>query len=243
MFGLILVTIVGFLTFTFITIFCFSKISKMNEYDGIKYAREKLKMLANLVLKAIGTEIITVYEDEEDFRALDSGKGVVFISNHASNFDIPVLTIAIPLDIGFVAKKEMESWIFYGKWMKASGTVFLERKNPRKGIEGINKAIEIIKKGHPLVIFPQGKRKASFGKEEFKKGSFKLAISSEGIIVPIVLKGTSKIQASRGKMVYFNKKVTVHIGKSIKTKELSKEELKNLNVVVEEKIRLIFNKN
>ncbi|MGL5122649.1 MAG: lysophospholipid acyltransferase family protein [Fusobacteriaceae bacterium] len=243
MLGIIFVIVIGFLIFTFITIFYFKKISKMNEYDRIKCAREKLKMLGNIVLKSIGTKVITIYEDEEDFRALDSKEGIVFVSNHTSNFDIPVLNVAIPLDIGFVAKKEMESWVFYGKWMKLSGTVFLERENPRKGIEGINKAIEIIKKGHPLVIFPQGKRKESFEENEFKKGSFKLAISSEGVIVPVVVKGVSKIQSPAGKRVNFNKEVTVYIGKSIKTKELSKEELKNLNEVVEQKIRIIFNKD
>ncbi len=243
MFGLILVTGIGFITFSFITIFYFPKISKMKEYEGIKYARKKLKIFSSIVLKSIRAEVITIYEDEDDFKNLDSKDGIIFISNHTSNFDIPTLTVGIPMDIGFVAKKEMKKWIFYGKWMESSGSVFLDRENPRKGIEGINRAIKIVKKGHPIVIFPQGKRKDSFGEDEFKKGSFKLAVSSEGIVVPIVLKGVSKIQAPMGKLVSFNKKVTIYIGKGIKTKELSKEELKDLNRVVEEKIRIIFNKN
>lgn len=237
MLGLIITMIVLGSVFSFLTIFFMPKVLKKEPYQRVKYSREKMKFLAEKLLNSICVKIETIYEDENAIKNMDKNKPIVFVSNHSSNFDIPVLITALPIDIGFVAKKEMEKWPFYGKWMKQTGCVFLDRENPREGIRAIKKAIEIVKNGHPIVIFPQGTRKQGFGEAEFKKGSFKLATDASGYVVPITVQGSDKVQAPAEAKVHMNKKVKVNIGKPIKIWELNEEEVKELHKVVENNIR------
>lgn len=241
MFGLIWASIVGLISFTYITVVHFPKLKTMEESERIKYGRGKLKVFSKNVLKSIGVKVRVKYEDENSFEEAVKNSKVVFISNHTSNFDIPVLMEGIKVDIGFIAKQEMETWPFYGKWMKMSGSVFLNRENPREGIKGIKRAVELVKKGHPIIIFPQGQRKDNFGEKEFKKGSFKLVSDVGEVVIPIVLKGVNEIQKAKGKKVFWGKEVELVVCSPIDTRKLSEEENKNLNVIVENKIREIYN--
>ncbi|MGL5056792.1 MAG: lysophospholipid acyltransferase family protein [Fusobacteriaceae bacterium] len=241
MFGLVLVFLVGLITFTYITVIHFGKLKTMEEYERIKYGRMKLKFFSKIVLKSIGVKLKVTYEDKKYFQEVLKNSKIVFISNHTSNFDIPVLMEGLETDIGFIAKQEMENWFFYGKWMKMSGSVFLNRKNSREGIKGIKKAVELVKKGHPMIIFPQGQRKDNFIENEFKKGSFKLVSDVGEVVVPLVLKGVNNIQKAKGKKIYFMKEVELVICSPIDTRKLSEEEKKNLNIIVENKIREIYN--
>lgn len=241
MFGLIWTFIVGLISFTYITVLYFSRLKGMEEFKRIKYGREKLKVFSKRVLKSIGVKIKVKYEDKSAFEKATKTGRVVFIANHTSNFDIPVLMEGLETDIGFIAKEEMEKWPFYGKWMKMSGSIFLNRENPREGIKGIKRAVELVRKGHPVVIFPQGQRKDCFENSEFKKGSFKLASDVGEVVIPIVLKKVNEIQKARGKKIFFGKEVEIVICSPIDIRDLSEEEKKNLNVVIENKIREIYN--
>lgn len=236
MLGLVLVIVTGLSTFIYITLLYSKKADSMEEYERIKYSRKKLKIFSKNLVKAINADVEVIYEDKKAVDELDERDGIVFIANHSSNLDIPILISSIPMDIGFVAKKEMENWPFYSQWMKRGGSVFLDRDNPREGIKGIKQAVEIVKKGHPILIFPQGRRQIGIEKGDFKKGSFKLAIDSKGVVVPITLVGCDEIQKPNSKWIFRNKKVKMIIGKPIKVYELTEVEIKNLNKDVEESI-------
>lgn len=240
MIGLILVFFAGLLSFSYITVFHLPKIKRQNPCYGVKNAREKLEIVAKWFLRVIGLKLEVFYEDEEAFKSMDKDRGIVFVSNHSSNFDIPILIESIPIDVGFVAKKEMETWPFFGTWMKYSGCAFLNRKNPREGIKDIKKAVSIVKEGHPLFIFPQGTRKSGFGNNEFKKGSFKLVTEANGYVVPVTMKGSDTIQKPGAKRIIMGRRVIVHIGTPIKVYELNEEDLKNLNQIIEGKIKNIY---
>lgn len=236
MLGAILVTVVGVLSFIYITLIHLKKIDKLQEDDGIKFGREKLKWLCNQILKSIRAEVEVIYMDFDGFNNIDINKGIVFVANHSSNFDIPVLVSGIPIDIGFVAKKEMESWPLYSRWMKKSGSVFLDRKNPREGIKGIKKAVELVKRGHSIVIFPQGGRKIGVEEGDFKKGSFKLALDSRQIVVPVTIIGSDEIQRPFSKLVSFGKKVKIIIGTPVVLSCLTDLELKSLHKNIEKQV-------
>lgn len=236
MLGAILVVIVGGLSFLYITLFHFKKMDSFQEYERIKFGREKLKWFCKQTLKSVGAEVEVIYRNQKMFENINYEKGVVFIANHISNFDIPVLMSGIPVDIGFVAKKEMEKWPLYSKWMKKSGSVFLDRENPREGIKGIKKAVELVKKGHSIVIFPQGKRQMGIEEGNFKKGSFKLALDSGGIIVPVTIVGSQEIQKPFSKWIHLGKKVKIIIGVPIVLSELTEVELKNIHKDVEKQV-------
>jgi len=151
----------------------------------------------------------------------------VFVANHQGIFDMVTVIAYLDRNMGFVAKKEAEKLPIVSSWMKEMHCVFLDRKNTREGLKTMNEAIENVKSGHSMFIFPEGTRSRSNKIGEFKKGSMRLAIKSEAPIVPITVDGAYKVfEANNGKVK--PEEVTLTIGKPIYTKDLNKEELDNL---------------
>lgn len=242
MLGLILASLTGFFLFSFISIAYLPKIRTMEERAGVEYARKKLKWLSEQILKSLDVKLDIKYKNREAIDSLDKKEGVIFVCNHQSNLDIPAIVTALHMDVGFVAKHEMKRWPFFGTWMKKSNCVFLNRKNPREGIKDIKKAVELIKEGYPTVIFPEGERSLTGKILNFKKGSFKLATETNGIIVPLTLKGTYDIQPRGTLKMARGKKVTLVVDEPIFVKNLSKDEEKVLATTVRDKIVENFEK-
>lgn len=242
MLGLILASLTGFFLFSFISIAYLPKIRTMEERAGVEYARKKLKWLSEQILKSLDVKLDIKYKNREAIDSLDKKEGVIFVCNHQSNLDIPAIVTALHMDVGFVAKHEMKRWPFFGTWMKKSNCVFLNRENPREGIKDIKKAVELIKKGYPTVIFPEGERSLSGKILNFKKGSFKLATETNGIIVPLTLKGTYDIQPRGTLKMARGRKVTLVVDEPIFVKNLSKDEEKVLATTVRDKIVENFEK-
>lgn len=242
MLGLILASLTGFFLFSFISIAYLPEIRTMEERAGVEYARKKLKWLSEQILKSLDVKLDIKYKNREAIDSLDKKEGVIFVCNHQSNLDIPAIVTALHMDVGFVAKHEMKRWPFFGTWMKKSNCVFLNRENPREGIKDIKKAVELIKEGYPTVIFPEGERSLTGKILNFKKGSFKLATETNGIIVPLTLKGTYDIQPRGTLKMARGKKVTLIVDEPIFVKNLSKDEEKVLATTVRDKIVENFEK-
>ena len=242
MLGLILASLTGFFLFSFISIAYLPKIRTMEERAGVEYARKKLKWLSEQILKSLDVKLDIKYKNRDVIDSLDKKEGVIFVCNHQSNLDIPAIVTALHMDVGFVAKHEMKRWPFFGTWMKKSNCVFLNRENPREGIKDIKKAVELIKEGYPTVIFPEGERSLTGKILNFKKGSFKLATETNGIIVPLTLKGTYDIQPRGTLKMARGKKVTLVVDEPIFVKNLSKDEEKVLATTVRDKIVENFEK-
>lgn len=166
-----------------------------------KWALSLLK-LAGIKVKVKGLENIP------------DGEKIVFISNHQSNFDIPILLAHLNKRVAFIAKSEIEKLPFFGSWMELLNCVFIDRKDPRKSIKAINKGAKFVKQGQPMVIFPEGTRSKDGLLNEFKPGSFKLAVKSKAKILPITIDGS--INAMRkGKIIIKSANVNLIISKPI----------------------------
>lgn len=232
MIGVTLITLFGLFGFLLMTIIYMPVICLLGEEKGGILARKELKKFSRGLLRSVFAKVEVVYADEEAIKNLERTDGIVVVGNHQSNLDIPLINGYFPMDLGFVAKHEMEKWPFYGTWMKKSHCIFLNRENPREGIKSIKKAVGIIKSGYPTVIFPEGERSLSGEIINFKKGSFRLATDTEGIIVPVTVKGTYDIQR-RGKLsMKMGQKIKLIIDKPIHVKNCSRDERKILDVEV-----------
>ena len=119
--------------------------------------------------------------------------GLLFVANHQSNFDIPILVGHVPRDKGFIAKLELLKVPSFGRWMKYIGCIFIDRNDARQSLNTINEAAERIKAGHSLVIFPEGTRSADGVVGVFKAGSLRLAMKSGVPIVPVSISGSKEI--------------------------------------------------
>jgi 1-acyl-sn-glycerol-3-phosphate acyltransferase len=119
--------------------------------------------------------------------------GVLFVANHQSNFDIPILIGHIPRDKGFIAKLELLKVPSFGRWMRNIGCIFIDRRDARQSLTAMNLAAERLKEGHSLVIFPEGTRSNDGTLGQFKPGSLKLAMKAKVPIVPVTIAGSMNI--------------------------------------------------
>ncbi|MDH5367407.1 MAG: 1-acyl-sn-glycerol-3-phosphate acyltransferase [Cyclobacteriaceae bacterium] len=138
----------------------------------------------------------------------------IFASNHQSHLDIPCLFTAIPVNLHFIAKKELKWVPFIGWFLAATGMIFLDRSNKKKAVESLDKAGVIIKKGKNVIVFPEGTRQISGKLGVFKKGSFMLSMKADIPIVPVSISGTEKVLPPNTLKV-IPQEVTVRIGKPI----------------------------
>lgn len=136
--------------------------------------------------------------------------GVLFVSNHQSNFDIPIFIGHIPRDKGFIAKLELLKIPTFRRWMRYLGCIFINRKDPRQSLAAITNAAEQLKAGHSFVIFPEGTRSADGTVGQFKAGAFRLAVQATVPIVPVTIAGSKDIM-QKGSSIIKSARVNVVI--------------------------------
>ena len=141
---------------------------------------------------------------------LPASNQVVFISNHQSYLDIPILLAALPKFIGFIAKKELNKAPFINIWMRALKCALVDRSNPAESIEKIQSRIKLVEKGYPVVLFPEGTRSGNGKLGKFKTAGLRLFYDSDLILVPVTIDGSYKIFEDSKKLRTGKVKVTIH---------------------------------
>lgn len=159
------------------------------------------------------------------------------VSNHQGDFDIPTIMSIVPDCIAFVAKKELQKIPVLGWWMTSIGVVFLDRSSNRKAVSTFNEAAKKIQEGHPMVIFPEGTRSKGGPVAPFKKGSLKLAVKANALIVPITLIDTYKmLEANKGPIVT-GTHIKVKVHPPVDIRKFTPDELEGLAQKLEEQIK------
>jgi len=164
----------------------------------------------------------------------------VFVGNHQSNLDIPVILSSMNTLTGAVAKKEMEKIPIMSYWMRQIHSVFMDRKDPREALKSISEGVENLKNGYSMIIFPEGTRSRTNNMGEFKKGSMRLAIKAGVPIVPITFYDTHKgMEGNNGKVKKANAKLI--IDKPIYMDKMSKQEKAEISEMVKNIIQTNIN--
>jgi 1-acyl-sn-glycerol-3-phosphate acyltransferase len=146
---------------------------------------------------------------------LDPRRPYVFMANHMSFVDIVALFVALPIDVGFLAKTELRRVPFLAQAMIAGGHVFIDRKRHESAVNSLSAAARAVREGDTsLVIFPEGTRSRDESVKPFKTGGFHLARQAGVPIVPVGLRGTREIM-SRDELVIHPGSVEVHVGAPI----------------------------
>lgn len=170
---------------------------------------------------------------------------VLFIGNHRSYFDI-VLTYARCQNLtGYIAKKEMLKIPLLSRWMKFLYCLFLDRTDIREGMKTILTAIDHIKNGISIMIFPEGTRSDSESETQllpFHEGSFKIATKTGCPIIPVSISNTSAMFEDHFPRVVPTD-VTIEYGAPIYPKELPREEQKFIGRYVQNVILETLKKN
>lgn len=121
------------------------------------------------------------------------GRPSVITPNHASHYDIAALLGYLPGNNRFAAKKELFREPVLGLAMKTLGMIPIDREDPARSIERLNRLQSRGQDAFSLVVFPEGTRSSEKGLESFKKGAFALAIQLGRPVVPIAIHGTSGV--------------------------------------------------
>jgi len=143
------------------------------------------KFWTNSILLVAGVKI-----EIEGLDKIDKSKSYIFIGNHQSHFDVLTVFSILPMTVRFMAKKELYKIPIFGWALTASGTIKIDRSNHEKSVSSMNNALEIIRKGVSVVVFPEGTRSDDGQIGSFKKGGFVLAIRGEIPIVPVSISGS-----------------------------------------------------
>lgn len=121
---------------------------------------------------------------------LDPNQTYVFMPNHSSFLDILLIFGFNPHNFRFVVKREFFSIPIFGLTVKSSGQIPLDRRHPRKGLQSLNRAADLLKKGLSIVVFPEGTRTPDGKIHEFKASLFILPIRAQTPVVPVLIEGT-----------------------------------------------------
>ena len=118
---------------------------------------------------------------------------VLYVANHESFFDVLLTLAKLPGTICFVAKKAFGKVPIFAQALSLYNTLFIDRENIKQGLETILKAIENVKSGMSVYIFPEGTRSRDGKMNEFKEGSMKIAVKSGCPIIPIAISNTANV--------------------------------------------------
>ncbi len=140
----------------------------------------------------------------------------IYMPNHQSNFDIPVLLGHLKVQFRWLAKMELFKIPIFGRAMRKAGYISIDRNNRQSAFESLKVAADKIKSGISVLIFPEGTRSLDGRIRPFKKGGFVLAIDSGVPIVPVVITGTRAIMP-KGRFRVYPGQVSMVIHKPIDT--------------------------
>ena len=121
---------------------------------------------------------------------IDFTKPYIFVSNHASMADIPTVMVALKGKVNIVFKKEL-TWVPIWGWALRFGPfIMIDRSNPRDAMASIERAVQTIRSGQSVILFPEGTRTNNGKLQPFKRGAFTLAAKSGVPVVPMTINNT-----------------------------------------------------
>ena len=154
----------------------------------------------------------------------------LFMSNHVSLFDIPLLAAYIPIFVRAVEALRQFKWPVYGWAIRRLGNIPIDRKNIHASIRSIKRTEQVLKNGTSIAILPEGHRTLDGKIRPFKKLPFHLAKQAKVPLIPIGLSGLFQLK-NKGSWVIRPRPITIRFGRPISPEtieKLSKEELNSL---------------
>lgn len=204
-------------------------IRKFSGEEGLnKFKYKSVSKWCRFTFKLIGVKV--EYEGIENIPK----DTCLFVGNHQGILDIPALMMGANKVVGFIAKKELLKTPIIGKWIMICNSVTIDRDDPRDAVRVIKEGVEILNKGYSMGIYPEGTRAKDGKIKEFKSGSLKLAIRAKVPVVPVTIDGSYKAYELNGKFQATT--IKVKYDKPIDTKNLTKEEQKEIAKIIHDKI-------
>lgn len=154
-----------------------------------------------------------------------AGQSCVFVANHTSFYDIPILFTAVPRQLRIMAKASLGRVPFIGWHLHWAGHLLVDRARP--GIVTFRKMQKMTRQGASLIVFPEGARSPDGEVKHFKSGTFLLAVENGLPVVPISVSGSGVVMP-RGRLMVCPATVRVTVHEAIPTTGLTREDVRGL---------------
>lgn len=165
---------------------------------------------SRLILATTGVTV-----DVRGLERLTPGRTYVFVSNHQSIYDIPVLFWSLPFQLRIIAKESLGRFPFLGWHLRRTGHMLVDRRHPdRTAI--FRWASRLTSQGLSLIVFPEGTRSADGRVGRFKGGSFYLALEAGLPVVPLSVIGSRHVML-KGRLATYPGHVTLVVHEPIDT--------------------------
>jgi 1-acyl-sn-glycerol-3-phosphate acyltransferase len=151
---------------------------------------------------------------------IDLSKHYVYVSNHASMFDIPAVLASIPNKINLMFKKELSIVPIWGWALRYGFFIMVDRSDPRAAMRSIDRAAETIRSGKSVLLFAEGTRTPDGKLQPFKRGVFFIAVKSGAPVVPVTINNTFRI-LPKGSLHARPADISLILGKPIPTDRIS----------------------
>ncbi len=174
-------------------------------------------------------KILFIKVHSEGAENVEPNKTYLFMSNHQSLFDIPLLEAYIPTFVRGVEALRQFKWPVYGWVVRRLGNIPIDRKNIHASIKSMKRTEKILKKGKSIIILPEGHRTLDGTLGQFKKLPFHLAKQAGVAIIPIGLSGLFQLK-HKGSWLIQPRPVKIKFGQPISPdtiQSLSTEELRD----------------
>jgi 1-acyl-sn-glycerol-3-phosphate acyltransferase len=140
---------------------------------------------------------------------LEAGRAYLFMSNHASNLDPPIITYLLGGRISIITKQELFKIPLFGRAMRAANFVPIDRADSRAALKSVREAARVLQSGMAMLVFPEGTRSPDGKLLPFKNGSFHLALEAGVPVVPVTVVGSHEAWP-KGSMSLHPGEVVVH---------------------------------
>jgi 1-acyl-sn-glycerol-3-phosphate acyltransferase len=144
-----------------------------------------------------GVHLAGVRVQTHGLEKIDRSRTYIYMSNHVSNIDPPLMLPLIPDRTSVMVKRELFSIPLLGKVMRIGSLVPVDRKNRDAGIAAVRAASEVVRRGITMTIYIEGKRSFDGRLLPFKKGPFYLAEACQVPVVPVTIAGTHYVMPKR----------------------------------------------
>ncbi|MDO4285826.1 MAG: lysophospholipid acyltransferase family protein [Eubacteriales bacterium] len=236
--GIVLLFVILFLIVSIPVYFVFWLIGRISPETKDKASFHWVRGAFHVILFLAGTRVTAIGEEK-----IPRDRAVLYIGNHRSLLDIVITYVRVPGLTGYLAKNQLAKIPLLRGWAKNIHCLFLDREDIRQGLQTILAAIELIKSGISVFVFPEGTRNHVEGTLlPFHAGSFKIALKSGCPIVPVTIVGAGDLLEDHWpgcKAAH----VVVEFGDPIDTLSLSAEEKKRIPERVRELIAQTYEKN
>jgi 1-acyl-sn-glycerol-3-phosphate acyltransferase len=207
-----------------------SLLSSLFDSDG-RIQHQISRVWSRMLLKVSGVKM-----EIEGLEKIDPRGTYVFVANHRSLMDIPVLLAHLPLQFRFFAKKGLFHIPFLGTHLRRSGHLPVVKDNPRASLHSMSEAVKTLQvKGMSMLLFPEGGRSKDGQLQEFIEGSAYIAIKAGISVIPIAMTGTREV-LPMGSMQIMQGLVQLRIGNPILTATLTGKDRHALSSKMHEKI-------